>query len=99
MELIDPAVKGTLNVLQSCKNSKTVKRVIITSSSAAIRFRADIEPEQLLDESSWSSLEICEQFKVNKGKIKILTKWAKVKVKCLMQINLFIYLKMYNIFI
>jgi nucleoside-diphosphate-sugar epimerase len=66
VEMIDPAVRGTLNVLQSCKKSGTVKRVVITSSSAAVRFRADVEPEQLLDESSWSDLDICEQFQVGK---------------------------------
>jgi len=35
-DLVDPAVKGTLNVLKSCEISKQVKKVIITSSVAAI---------------------------------------------------------------
>ncbi|CAN6483298.1 unnamed protein product [Victoria cruziana] len=34
-ELIDPAVKGTLNVLQSCAKSPSIRRVIVTSSMAA----------------------------------------------------------------
>ena len=35
-ELIDPAVKGTENVLMSAKESSSVKRVVITSSCAAM---------------------------------------------------------------
>lgn len=35
-DLVDPAVKGTLNVLRACANSSTVKRVVITSSMAAV---------------------------------------------------------------
>jgi len=35
-ELVDPAVKGTLNVLESCQRSSTVKKVVLTSSVAAI---------------------------------------------------------------
>ena len=63
--MVDPAVNGTLNVLRSCKKSNTVKRVVVTSSSSTIRIRNDIEPEQMLDEKSWTSLDICYQFKVN----------------------------------
>lgn len=35
-ELIDPAVKGTANVLNSANNVSSVKRVVVTSSCAAI---------------------------------------------------------------
>lgn len=35
-DLVDPAVKGTLNVLKACAKSKTVKRVVLTSSMAAM---------------------------------------------------------------
>lgn len=63
-EVIDPAVNGTLNVLRSCKRSATVRRVVITSSSSTIRIRNDIQPEQMLDEDSWTSLDVCYEFKV-----------------------------------
>lgn len=35
-DLIDPALKGTRNVLASANNTETVKRVVVTSSCAAI---------------------------------------------------------------
>ena len=35
-DLVDPAVKGTRTVLASCKKAGTVKRVVLTSSMAAI---------------------------------------------------------------
>lgn len=35
-ELIDPALKGTRNVLEAANNSDTVKKVVLTSSVAAI---------------------------------------------------------------
>lgn len=35
-DLVDPAVQGTLNVLNSCLQTASVKRVVLTSSMAAI---------------------------------------------------------------
>lgn len=37
MDVIKPAVDGTIAVLEACSNSGTVKRVCLTSSIAAVR--------------------------------------------------------------
>jgi len=58
-DLIDPAVKGTLNVLESCKKAG-IKRVVLTSSCAAI-VEEDIvtEPEKykgkIWTEKDWNT--------------------------------------------
>ncbi|KAG4384885.1 hypothetical protein GLYMA_13G355600v4 [Glycine max] len=60
-EILEPAVKGTLNVLRSCGKNPALCRVVLTSSSSTLRLRDDFDPNTPLDESSWSSLEICEK--------------------------------------
>ncbi|KAB5544896.1 hypothetical protein DKX38_013008 [Salix brachista] len=63
-EILEPAVEGTLNVLRSCKRNPSLKRVILTSSSSTVRARDDFDPNIPLDESSWSSVELCERLQV-----------------------------------
>ncbi|KAJ0038516.1 hypothetical protein Pint_23933 [Pistacia integerrima] len=51
-ELIDPAVKGTLNVLRSCAKVQSVKRVVITSSTASVFFNERLlTPDVVADET------------------------------------------------
>lgn len=63
-ELVDPAVEGTLNILRSCARTPSIRRIVMTSSSAAVRVNDTYAPGAVLDDSSWSSLEFCEKHKV-----------------------------------
>ncbi|MBK9740695.1 MAG: SDR family oxidoreductase [Actinobacteria bacterium] len=51
-DLVDPAVKGTLNVLEACARASSVRRVVLTSSMAAITD----EPggDHVLTEADWN---------------------------------------------
>jgi nucleoside-diphosphate-sugar epimerase len=61
-ELLEPAVKGTLNVLNSCAKSPSVKRVVLTSSLAAVIFnRRPRTPDVVVDETWFSDPEFCRQ--------------------------------------
>ncbi|MQL99570.1 hypothetical protein Taro_032302 [Colocasia esculenta] len=64
-EILDPSIKGTINVLGSCKKNPSLRRVVLTSSSSTVRVREDIDPKVSLDETSWSSVELCERLQVN----------------------------------
>lgn len=64
-ELIDPAVKGTLNVLNSCSKASSVKRVVVTSSIAAVAYNGKPRtPEVVVDETWFSNPDFCKEMKV-----------------------------------
>jgi len=73
-DLIDPAVKGTLNVLESCKKAG-ITRVVLTSSSAAI-VEQDIyaEPEKyegkIFSEKDWNTTATLESSPYFLSKVK-----------------------------
>ncbi|XP_078162775.1 phenylacetaldehyde reductase-like [Carex rostrata] len=59
-ELLDPAVKGTLNVLQAAKESG-VRRVVLTSSISALVPSPDWPADTVKDENCWTDVEYCKK--------------------------------------
>jgi nucleoside-diphosphate-sugar epimerase len=62
-DLVDPAVKGTANVLNSAKSTPSVKRIIVTSSVAAIytdAIDAENAPGGILTEDIWNTTSSLE---------------------------------------
>ncbi|KAG6402839.1 hypothetical protein SASPL_135053 [Salvia splendens] len=60
-DLIDPALKGTLNVLGSCARTPSIKRVVLTSSIAAVFANGRPRtPEVVVDETWWSDPDFCK---------------------------------------
>ncbi|KAI6675875.1 hypothetical protein NL676_036671 [Syzygium grande] len=65
MELIDPAVKGTINVLSSCAKVPTIKRVVITSSIVSVAFNGkSLTSDVTVDETWFSDPVFCEKSKL-----------------------------------
>ncbi|KAL6326287.1 hypothetical protein AAG906_004784 [Vitis piasezkii] len=64
-QLIDPALKGTMNVLGSCAKVPSVERVVVTSSMASVAFNGKhLAPDVLVDESWFSDPVFCEKSKL-----------------------------------
>lgn len=61
-ELVEPAVKGTLNVLEAAKKLG-VRRVVLTSSISALVPNPGWPSDKPFDESSWTDLEYCKSRK------------------------------------
>lgn len=54
-EIVDPAVKGVANVLRSCQKAGSVKRVVVTSSVAAVFGSPnDKGPSHVFSEEDWN---------------------------------------------
>ncbi|MED6199533.1 hypothetical protein PIB30_076813 [Stylosanthes scabra] len=61
-ELVDPAIKGTINVLESCAKSASVKRVVLTSSFAAVTHnRKPKDPTVIVDETWFADPDYCKE--------------------------------------
>ncbi|KAJ7537096.1 hypothetical protein O6H91_12G097100 [Diphasiastrum complanatum] len=78
-QLMEPAVTGTLNVLKACTNHPTINRVVMTSSTATVQYPDDELSDQVLDESNWSSVELCTRLKLWYALSKMLAEQAAWK--------------------
>ncbi|CAN0901431.1 Cinnamoyl-CoA reductase 1 [Linum grandiflorum] len=58
VELLEPAVTGTQNVLKACVETK-VNRAVVVSSGAAVFMNTTWPMGQPMDESCWSDKELC----------------------------------------
>ncbi|CAL5376430.1 unnamed protein product [Camellia sinensis] len=64
VELIDPALKGTVNVLRSCAKVPSIKRVVLTSSMVAvISNRKMLTPGLHIYETWFSDPLFCKESK------------------------------------
>ncbi|CAN8238868.1 unnamed protein product [Cochlearia groenlandica] len=70
--LVDPIIKGTTNVMNSCAKSNTLKRIVLTSSCSSIRYRFDATKASPLNESHWSDPNYCKQFNLWYGYAKTI---------------------------
>ncbi|KAK8702711.1 hypothetical protein V6N13_021052 [Hibiscus sabdariffa] len=51
-EIIDPAIKGTLNVLKSCAKVPSIKRVVMTASISSVLYNGKpLTPDVVVDET------------------------------------------------
>ncbi|XP_066399684.1 cinnamoyl-CoA reductase CAD2-like [Miscanthus floridulus] len=57
-EVLSPAVKGTLNVLQAC-SANNVQKVVVVSSTAAVHYNPSWPQGRIKDESCWSDKNLC----------------------------------------
>eukprot|EP01112_Ceratiomyxa_fruticulosa_P007569 TRINITY_DN1969_c0_g2_i2.p1 TRINITY_DN1969_c0_g2~~TRINITY_DN1969_c0_g2_i2.p1 ORF type:complete len:325 (-),score=67.46 TRINITY_DN1969_c0_g2_i2:87-1061(-) len=68
-DLVEPAVNGTLNVLKSVEKSGKVKRVVLTSSVAAV-LPVDVDESRLYSGDDWSDVSSYEKLAYKYSKTK-----------------------------
>lgn len=63
-EMLDPAIKGTINVLTAAKEAG-VGRVVVTSSISSMYPSPGWPADRVRDEDSWTDLDYCKQKEVS----------------------------------
>jgi anthocyanidin reductase len=56
-DMVKPAIQGVSNVMKACVKAKTVKRLILTSSAAAVTVNTDDGTGLVMDENNWTDVE------------------------------------------
>ena len=69
-EVIKPTINGMLSIMKACVNAKTVRKLVFTSSAAAVRYGEHEKP--VYDENCWTDVEFCRNKK--------MTGWVKFYV-------------------
>jgi len=77
-DLVEPAVKGTLNVLEACKKAG-VKHVVLTSSCAAITCQTAVENPEKFKDKVWSEKDWNSKSTLEKGAYR-LSKYSAEKL-------------------
>ncbi|GMI66994.1 hypothetical protein like AT5G19440 [Hibiscus trionum] len=63
-EIIDPAIRGTLNVLKSCAKVPSIKRVVLTASIVSVLYNEQpLTPDVVVDETWFSDSRFCQKNK------------------------------------
>ncbi|KAH7436356.1 hypothetical protein KP509_05G016000 [Ceratopteris richardii] len=62
VQMVDPWIQGTLNVLNAALQAG-VRRVVMTSSIGAGAMDPHRDPNVVVDESCWSNLDYCKETK------------------------------------
>ena len=79
--LTERTINGTLGILKACLKCKTVKRVVFTSSAAAVTFNG--KNVDIMDESFWSSDQDHDIIKFPYAKS--YTKWKTLSERAALQ--------------
>ncbi|XXG45467.1 hypothetical protein AAC387_Pa02g0541 [Persea americana] len=62
-ELLEPAVRGTLNVLKVCSETG-VERVAVVPSTGAVLVNPNWPPNKPMDEDCWTDIDYCRESKL-----------------------------------
>jgi nucleoside-diphosphate-sugar epimerase len=68
VELLAPAVAGTLNVLRACSEAG-VRRVVVVSSVGAVFVNPNLPEGPSVDEDCWSDEDYCRTTEVNSRRL------------------------------